>query len=148
MGGVPETEADARSDTARFDRWRWGYRGLALGYRVALAALGLVVLAGAAAAVARRVQRRKSLTDPALVVLMLALGVAAAVRIVVIAVVELTQGFGVDERYHLPTRLAAVALLAMGAATALDQIRAWRRPTPAEGEHPVSRSVPPPIPDP
>ncbi len=138
MAGVPDTEADARADTARFDRWRWGYEALAVGYRVALAVLVLFVLAGAAATVARRVRRRESRTDPALAVLMVALGVAAAVRIVVFAVVELAEGFGVDARYHLPTRLMVVALVAVAAATGLDQIRAWRRPVPADRREPPS----------
>lgn len=133
MAGVPDTEADARSGTARFDRWRWGYEALGVGYRIALAALVLVAVTGLATAVARRARRRKSLTDPAMVVLMLALGVAAAVRIVVFAVVELAEGFGVDARYHLPTRLMAVALLAVGAATGLAQIRTWRRPATEDG---------------
>jgi hypothetical protein len=132
IAGVPDTESDARSDTDRFDRWRWVYEALAVGYRVALAALALVVLVGLVTAVARRARGRESLTDPALAVLMLALAVAVVVRIVVFAVVELAEGFGVDARYHLPTRLMAVAFLAVGAAIAFEQIRAVRRPTPAD----------------
>src|SRR3954447_6771140 len=130
IAGVPATESDAHSDTSRFDRWRWVYEALAVGYRVALAALVLLVLAGLATALVRRARRRESLEDPALAVLMLALGVAAAVRIVVFAVVAVAEGVGVDARYHLPTRLMAVALLAVEASAGLGQLRAGRRPTP------------------